>query len=239
MGWTFQSPPGWPQQPAGWSPPPGWTPDPSWPPPPAGWRFWVETPPATAQAAGGGVLYQPSGPAAAWFTRWWGIAGLAAALLVGGLVGFGGTSMRLSGGEDDPPVAPATATADPSAPAPTPSTGGPDRSPDPTPRPGDVPDEMCGEVAVIMLQMIGDNLDAFEQDDPQAELATSRREAAEALRAVEAADAADQDALDTFADELDAAADDLEGGPMTEDRYTEFVDRGTVAWDEFNATTGC
>lgn len=47
MSWTFNPPPGWPPQPAGWVPPPGWQPDPSWPPAPAGWQFWVPagTPP--------------------------------------------------------------------------------------------------------------------------------------------------------------------------------------------------
>jgi hypothetical protein len=38
----FNSPPNWPQPPAGWSPPPGWEPDPSWPQPPPGWQLWVD-----------------------------------------------------------------------------------------------------------------------------------------------------------------------------------------------------
>ena len=38
----FNSPPGWPQPPEGWTPPPGWRPDPSWPEPPLGWRMWVD-----------------------------------------------------------------------------------------------------------------------------------------------------------------------------------------------------
>lgn len=37
----FNSPPGWPQPPAGWTPPPGWNPDPSWPAPPPGWQLWI------------------------------------------------------------------------------------------------------------------------------------------------------------------------------------------------------
>ena len=40
----FNSPPGWPEQAAGWVPPDGWTPDPEWPTPPADWVFWVATP---------------------------------------------------------------------------------------------------------------------------------------------------------------------------------------------------
>lgn len=38
----FNTPPGWPEPPAGWKPEPGWTPDPSWPDPPPGWQLWVE-----------------------------------------------------------------------------------------------------------------------------------------------------------------------------------------------------
>lgn len=38
----FNTPPDWPQPPAGWTPPPGWTPDPSWPAAPEGWQFWLE-----------------------------------------------------------------------------------------------------------------------------------------------------------------------------------------------------
>lgn len=37
----FNSPPGWPAPPEGWTPPPGWKPDPSWPDPPPGWELWV------------------------------------------------------------------------------------------------------------------------------------------------------------------------------------------------------
>jgi hypothetical protein len=44
MAMQFNSPPGWPPAPAGWTPPPGWQPDPSWPPPPPGWQLWVDAP---------------------------------------------------------------------------------------------------------------------------------------------------------------------------------------------------
>ncbi len=37
----FNSPPGWPAPPEGWTPPPGWKPDPSWPEPPPGWQLWL------------------------------------------------------------------------------------------------------------------------------------------------------------------------------------------------------
>ena len=40
VGWRFRTPPGWPEQPAGWRPPAGWAPDPQWPPAPSGWQFW-------------------------------------------------------------------------------------------------------------------------------------------------------------------------------------------------------
>ena len=40
MAAQFNTPPGWPVPPPGWSPPPGWQPDPSWPDAPPGWQFW-------------------------------------------------------------------------------------------------------------------------------------------------------------------------------------------------------
>jgi colicin import membrane protein len=39
MSQGFNTPPGWPPVPEGWSPPAGWQPDPAWPPAPAGWDF--------------------------------------------------------------------------------------------------------------------------------------------------------------------------------------------------------
>lgn len=36
----FNSPPGWPVPPPGWTPSPDWSPDASWPPAPPGWQFW-------------------------------------------------------------------------------------------------------------------------------------------------------------------------------------------------------
>lgn len=49
----FNSAPGWPKPPEGWTPPPGWKPDPSWPDPPPGWQLWVpdDAAPDTAGAA--------------------------------------------------------------------------------------------------------------------------------------------------------------------------------------------
>lgn len=41
QGFVFNSPPGWPELPPGWTPPEGWKPDPSWPNPPPDWVFWV------------------------------------------------------------------------------------------------------------------------------------------------------------------------------------------------------
>jgi hypothetical protein len=38
----FNSPPGWPRPPFGWTPAPDWQPDPTWPPAPHGWPLWVE-----------------------------------------------------------------------------------------------------------------------------------------------------------------------------------------------------
>lgn len=89
MHWRFNPPPGWPPHPPGWTPPPGWMPDPSWPPPPPGWQFWVPAIPAG----------HPPAPVVAgrpWLIRWWGVLALLGTLLLGGLVGFAGTSLGLA-----------------------------------------------------------------------------------------------------------------------------------------------
>lgn len=58
MAARFNTPPGWPPAPEGWTPPPGWAPDPSWPPAPEGWQFWVE------DAAAGSEPTAPTVPTA-------------------------------------------------------------------------------------------------------------------------------------------------------------------------------
>jgi hypothetical protein len=60
MAQTFNSPPGWPKPPEGWTPPPAWSPDPSWPQAPEGWQFWVEDPFTAALAPGSGPTETPS-----------------------------------------------------------------------------------------------------------------------------------------------------------------------------------
>lgn len=40
-GWVWQSPPGWPEPPAGWVPPDGWQAPREWPSPPEDWVYWV------------------------------------------------------------------------------------------------------------------------------------------------------------------------------------------------------
>ncbi len=42
----FNTPPGWPDPPAGWLPPAGWNPPEHWPAPPPGWEFFWEVPAA-------------------------------------------------------------------------------------------------------------------------------------------------------------------------------------------------
>jgi len=39
--WRFNSPPGWPEAPAGWLPPAGWKPDATWPSAPADWQWYT------------------------------------------------------------------------------------------------------------------------------------------------------------------------------------------------------
>jgi hypothetical protein len=235
MSWRFNPPPGWPAQPAGWTPPPGWTPDPSWPPPPAGWQFWVAAdpryPPAPPYPAG------PALPRRPWFARWWGIAGLVAALVVGGLLGFGGTNLVLADGESDEPTASPDPLVSPLAETASPELALPSLSVPSAPSTGGLSD-VCGEVAVILLVMVGDQAAAADQDDPRAALAETRRTAATSLRELDAS-GAERNALDTFADELDSAADYLEEGSFTERRVDEFVNRTMDAWDEFDDAAGC
>jgi Domain of unknown function (DUF4190)/Septum formation len=57
----FNPAPGWPQQPAGWTPPPGWQPDPGWPPAPAGWQFWVGDAQPSLAGDGTGAYGNPYG----------------------------------------------------------------------------------------------------------------------------------------------------------------------------------
>ncbi|GAB3425475.1 DUF4041 domain-containing protein [Flindersiella endophytica] len=48
----FNSPPGWPVPPAGWTPPNDWKPDPTWPAAPTGWQWWIEESQLEAEYAG-------------------------------------------------------------------------------------------------------------------------------------------------------------------------------------------
>lgn len=41
IGFRFNTPPGWPPPPPGWTPPEGWQPQSDWPPAPPRWQFWV------------------------------------------------------------------------------------------------------------------------------------------------------------------------------------------------------
>lgn len=129
MASKFNTPPGWPPPPPGWTPPPGWQPDPSWPAPPADWQFWVtvsepadgppptEPSPAAAQqspssaatpeplptdspASGGGTTPPPNGKKRRW--KW--IAGGLAAVVVIVLAGVFGTT------KDTKPKAKASST---------------------------------------------------------------------------------------------------------------------------------
>lgn len=99
MSWTFNPPPGWPPQPAGWRPPPGWAPDPAWPPAPTGWQFWLPAPAPPAPVAA--AMPDPARPDPAvtgpvqllaggrsWHQQWWAVGAAAlVTLLAGCLVG--------------------------------------------------------------------------------------------------------------------------------------------------------
>lgn len=76
----FNPPPTWPEPPIGWYPPPGWQPPAEWGPMPLGWPLWV---------GDGPNGYVTSTPASR------GIAGLAQALAILFLVGFGAVVVLL------------------------------------------------------------------------------------------------------------------------------------------------
>jgi hypothetical protein len=152
------------------------------------------------------------------------------------------------GGATDPAGAP------PPAPTPPPAAGAPG---EPTPdSPGlpelpdlpDLPDlptglpipdgvgGVCEQVALIMLTMALAPLEAEgrEFDDYLEVVADSYRTAAEQIRALDGADAAQRAALDTFADEVDAAARQLADNPTDETVVETAFLRVTGAYDAFN-----
>lgn len=239
MSWIFHPPPGWPPPPAGWLPPPGWVPDPSWPPAPPGWQFWVPAaaapgPDLPATAAVGG---RP------WFGRWWAIPGLVALLLVGSVVGYGGTRVGLElAGSDDPPVGAGTGGPDggagPGGAAPTPTPDRPSAAPTPVgpttaPPPAGLGADVCGEVALIMLAVVAASSDPGQHPDLVVD---AWREAAGDLRelADSARDRPGEDSLEALADELDAAADTVGDHPGDLGAFETSFSQLAQAYESFN-----
>lgn len=93
----YNSPPNWPQPPAGWSPPDGWKPDPAWGPAPDGWRFWLDEPTVSSEPSVSATTARPVRPVAdqgPHKTRSWLLpSGVGiAALLLGVAIGAAGKS---------------------------------------------------------------------------------------------------------------------------------------------------
>jgi hypothetical protein len=262
MSWTFHPPPGWPL-PEGWVPPPGWAPDPGWPPAPPDWQFWqpAAAPPGggplTTPTLAAPALAEPARPGTGrpWFGRWWAIAGLVALLLVGSAVGFGGTrvALELAADGDQPAATGPTAGPDrddPGGAVPTPSgapTAEPGAEPEPTapaspgspafpsvpPPPGGAGGEVCTEVAFIMLTMIA--VAADPEQDPTL-IVDSWATAADELRSLagQTADPAEQSALETLADDFDAAVRAAEDDPGDRSALAAEFDRLSESYDAFN-----
>jgi hypothetical protein len=278
MSWTFHPPPGWPL-PEGWEPPPGWAPDPSWPPAPDGWRFWQPAPDASLRAtapaeAGARVtarapvpgpsspeLASPGSGAPGWLDsapgpgRWLVIAGLAALLLVGSVVGYGGTRIALELAAEPEPAPPAGAVGQPEPSRPGGRSGAtptaqPDGSPAPPaespdqPAPAEQPvlpsiavppggfgGEVCGGVALAMLAIVAAIADP--RQDPEAVIA-SWRTAADQLRYLAEATGSgpERAALTDLATELDAAAADAD--PDDWSSLQASLDRLSEAYQRFN-----
>jgi hypothetical protein len=83
----FNTPPGWPPVPEGWSPPAGWQPDPAWPPAPAGWDFRAQPEAPGVQAASAAPLTGLRAPGVAKRVGFVGLALFALLGLTNGLSG--------------------------------------------------------------------------------------------------------------------------------------------------------
>ncbi|HEY8474636.1 MAG TPA: hypothetical protein VIL37_18625 [Natronosporangium sp.] len=185
---------------------------------------------------GAATQAKPSRP---WFGQWWGILGLIAALVVGVAVGYGVTRAALNAADDsdnnasgplDPgasqtPVAPIESQ--PAGPAELPS-GPPLQAPP-------LGSEVCLEVGVIMLNMATAPLEETDPDVYYDTVIESRRTAADQIRQLEGVDAAQQEGLETLADEIDAAASMVEDDRDNFDTVQASYDRVDEAYDTFTA----
>lgn len=101
---TWHTPPGWPPAPTGWTPAYGWTPDPAWPPAPPGWQFWTGRP-------NPGLYGVPPGA-----TKRTATSGKVVALLVVGLLLFGGCTAAVIAGSNSTQPTPSVAAEAPASP---------------------------------------------------------------------------------------------------------------------------
>ena len=258
-GWPL--PEGW-VPPPGWAPDPSWPPAPPgwqfWLPAGAPTTPTLTTPTHAAPTHAGPASADPplaGGTGRPWFGRWWAIAGLVALLLVGSAVGFGGTRVTLGlAAEGDPPAAAdrtagpgrdnpggtgptftGAPTAEPGAePEPTPpASPEPPGFPSVPPPPDGAGDDVCTEVAFVMLAMIAA---AADPDQDPTVIIDSWRTAAGELRSLagQTDDATEQSALETLADDFDAAVRAAEDDPDDRNTLAAEFDRLSESYDAFN-----
>jgi hypothetical protein len=190
-------------------------------------------PPYGAAPAGGPATGKP------WFSAWWAIVGLIVLLLIGSAAGYGGTRLALaSSDEADPAAATAPLPGPAGTPAPpaTPELALPSVPPVETPGGGEV-GEVCSEVGLIMVTLALAPVEEAEGEDYDGfveVVVDARRTAAGQIRDLEGEDAAQQDALDTLADEIDGAAQMVEDDPDDQATVDESFDRVVGAYDDFN-----
>lgn len=181
-----------------------------------------------------------AGPAPAgkpWFARWWTIVVLVGLLLLGAAGGYGGTRVTMDFAAEESeasgtsgPVATASESPVPTDPA--------DSLLPPSDPPVEPPDELstvCGEVAVIFLQVSSAGMEEIDDiDDYLDGVVDARRTAADDLRDLDTDDPQERSSLDTFADELDESAQMADDNRRDVDTIEESFERAVDAYFAFN-----
>jgi hypothetical protein len=187
------------------------------------------------------------------------IVALVALLLVGSGLGYGGTRVALgltagdpgspadlAGGQPspgdagpdlgtEPPATPGTSGPSPPADPGQPSAPQPPVIPSIAPPPGGFGGQVCGEVALIMLQMLTTTSDP---DQSRESVVESWRTAAEQLRNLaETEDEPDRASLAAFAAEIEAAVQAVEQNPSDQGTFESSFGQMSDGYQTFNDQT--